>query len=155
MRTPSLVTLVATILAASALGAQATAAAPPPRQAPRQAPRKAELPRDTGDAALRAAHAAERRNVPIEFSAVVIKLLKDDREGLQHQRFLVKAAGLTVLVAHNIDLAPRAPVTIGATVRLRGEYVWNDKGGVMHWTHRDPRGRHAAGFIEVGGRRVQ
>ena len=151
MRTPSLVTLVATILAVSSLGAQATAAAPPTRQAPR----KAELPRDTGDAALRAAHAAERRNVPIEFSAVVTKLLKDDREGLQHQRFLVKAAGLTVLVAHNIDLAPRAPVTVGATVRLRGEYVWNDKGGVMHWTHRDPRGRHAAGFIEVGGQRVQ
>ena len=140
------------LLTTAPLAAQATAEAPRFR-----APRRAvvEAPRDTGEAALRAAHAAERRNVPIEFSAVVTKLLKDDREGLQHQRFLVKAAGLSILVAHNIDLAPRVPVTVGATVRLRGEYVWNDKGGVMHWTHRDPRGRHAAGFIEVAGQRVQ
>ena len=140
------------LLTAAPLAAQATAEAPRLR-----APRRpvAEAPRDTGESALRAAHSAQRRNVPIEFSAVVTKLLKDDREGLQHQRFLVKAAGLSILVAHNTDLAPRAPVTVGATVRLRGEYVWNDKGGVMHWTHRDPRGRHAAGFIEVAGQRVQ
>ncbi len=109
----------------------------------------------TGDLALRDAWRREARDVPIEIRAVVVKLLKDDRAGLRHQRFLVRAAGLSLLVAHNIDLAPRAPVQVGDTVRLRGEYVWNDKGGVLHWTHHDPRGRHAPGFIEVRGQRVQ
>ena len=81
--------------------------------------------------------------------------MKDDREGLQHQRFLVRAAGLTILVAHNTDLAPRVPVQLGDTIRIRGEYVWNVQRGLLHWTHRDPRGRHAAGFIEVRGQRIQ
>ncbi len=140
-----------TALAAQQVVPQGTAAAPRAgRGSVRLGP-----PRDTGDVALRAAATAQRRNVPIEFSATVVKLLKDDREGSSHQRFLVKAAGLSVLVAHNIDLAERAQVKVGDVVRMRGEYVWNDKGGVMHWTHRDPRGRHAAGFIDVNGQRVQ
>jgi hypothetical protein len=139
--------LVATV----ALPAQATMAAPRARGTAREAG----APRDTGESALRAAASAQKRNLPIEFSATVVKLLKDDREGISHQRFLVKAAGLSILVAHNLDLAERAPVKVGDVVRLRGEYVWNNKGGVMHWTHHDPRGRHAAGFIEVGGQRVQ
>ena len=139
------------LFATFALPAQATTAAPRVR-GPAGA---AGAPRDTGEAALRAAASAQKRNLPIEFSATVVKLLKDDREGISHQRFLVRVAGLSILVAHNLDLAERAPVKVGDVVRLRGEYVWNDKGGVMHWTHHDPRGRHAAGFIEVGGQRVQ
>lgn len=40
----------------------------------------------------------------------VIKVLKDDNEGSRHQKFLVKIdnyPNITVLIAHNIDLAPR------------------------------------------------
>ena len=107
------------------------------------------------DNSLRDAFARQARNVPVEITAVVTKLIKDDREGLQHQRFLISAAGLTILVAHNTDLAPRVPVRVGDTIRIRGEYVWNEQGGVLHWTHRDPRGRHAAGFIDVRGQRIQ
>lgn len=145
------VTLCALALLATPLAAPAQATV----AAPRAGARAVAGPRDTGEVALRAAASQQKRNLPIEFSAVVTKLLKDDLEGLTHQRFLVRAAGLSILVAHNLDLAERAPVKVGDTVRLRGEYVWNNKGGVMHWTHHDPRGRHAAGFIEVGGQRVQ
>jgi len=78
----------------------------------------------------------------------VIKLLKDDLEGSQHQRFLVTAPGLpTFLIAHNIDLAPRVPLREGDRVHIRGRYEWNNKGGVIHWTHHDPKGRKTGGWI--------
>lgn len=85
----------------------------------------------------------------------VVKLLPDDRDGSRHQRFLLRIeAGPTLLVAHNIDLAERVAVDPGVPLRLRGQYEWNARGGVLHWTHRDPDGEHPGGWIEVEGRRV-
>ena len=78
----------------------------------------------------------------------MVRLLPDDREGSPHQRFLLRVAGgTTVLVAPNVDLAPRISLAPGDSVELRGEYEWNAKGGVIHWTHPDPGGRHEDGWI--------
>ena len=87
----------------------------------------------------------------------VERLLADDNDGSPHQRFIIRTdAGVTLLIAHNIDLAPRLTgLAAGDTIEAHGEYEWNDKGGLMHWTHKDPGGRHAAGYIEWQGRRFQ
>lgn len=83
-------------------------------------------------------------------------VLKDDNEGSRHQRFILSInPGLTVLVAHNIDLAKRVPLRKGDSIRLRGEYEWTDKGGVLHWTHHDPGGRREGGWIEHKNQRYQ
>lgn len=85
----------------------------------------------------------------------VVKLLKDDREGSPHQRFLVEIApDITLLVAHNIELAARIPAQAGQQVTVSGEYVWNNRGGVLHWTHHDPKGRRG-GWIEYNGKRYE
>lgn len=84
----------------------------------------------------------------------VIKNLKDDTEGDRHQKFLLQIADdLTLLVSHNIDVATRVPVREGDLVSVQGEYVWNNRGGVVHWTHRDPSGRKTGGWIELNGKR--
>ena len=87
-------------------------------------------------------------------SGTVVRMLSDDNDGSRHQRFILEVGGgRTLLIAHNIDLAPRiAGLKAGDTVEFYGQYEWNDKGGVIHWTHHDPDGRHVDGWLKHGGR---
>lgn len=105
------------------------------------------------DNAIQSAFSAHRSNVQVVGQGTVIKVLPDDNDGSRHQRFILElSSGHTVLMAHNIDLAPRiGGLQTGDTVAFNGEYEWNSQGGVIHWTHRDPAGRHAAGWLRHGG----
>ena len=87
----------------------------------------------------------------------VTRVLADDNDGSRHQRFILELnSGRTLLIAHNIDLAPRiSALRTGDTVSFYGEYETNAQGGVIHWTHHDPQGRHVAGWLEHDGRRYQ
>lgn len=93
----------------------------------------------------------------VEGSGMVLRVLPDDNKGSRHQRFILElSSGRTVLIAHNIDLAPRIPgLEGGDTVSFYGEYETNDQGGVIHWTHHDPQGRHADGWLQHKGQRYQ
>jgi hypothetical protein len=123
----------------------ATAPVVPPREAP-----------SSGNALVAQLFATHRSNVEVEIEGMVVKTLAEDRQGSPHQRFLVRVTGgPTVLVAHNIDIASRVPVKLDGAIRMRGEYVWNAKGGIVHWTHHDPAGRHANGWIEIDGHRYE
>lgn len=103
------------------------------------------------------AYASRASDVLVEGQGEVVKLLPDDNKGSRHQKFLVRvSSGKTLLFAHNIDLAPRIDdLKVGDAVIFRGEYVYNPKGGVMHWTHHDPRGAHPAGWIKHNGQIYQ
>jgi hypothetical protein len=78
-----------------------------------------------------------------------VRLLADDDEGSRHQRFIVRLdSGQTLLVAHNIDVAPRVEgLAVGDSVAFSGVYEWSAEGGTIHWTHHDPYGRHAPGWL--------
>lgn len=85
----------------------------------------------------------------VTVEGTIVKILPDDNKGSRHQRFIIGLDGnLTVLVAHNIDLAPRVPLKARETILIHGQYEWNEKGGVLHWTHHDPRNQHEAGWIK-------
>lgn len=105
------------------------------------------------DTLLAQAFQQRRGNFQITGALPVSRVLPDDRDGSRHQKFILQTStGQTVLVAHNIDIAPRIPgVQVGDTVEFYGEYEWNEKGGVIHWTHHDPAGRHAHGWLRHNG----
>ena len=109
-----------------------------------------------GDEAIEEAIRMKRSGVVVETGGTIVKLLPDDRTGDRHQRFLIRlASGHTVLVAHNIDLAPKIPLRREGEIRIRGQFEWNEKGGVLHWTHHDPGGRRPGGWIDWDGKRYK
>lgn len=74
------------------------------------------------DARLQRAFENRESNLQIEGVGVVAKVLKDDTKGSPHQRFLLRTrTGQTLLVAHNIELAPRiVDIAEDDTVRFYG-----------------------------------
>lgn len=108
---------------------------------------------DAGSVDLVSAFMQHKSGVQVRDQGEVVKILFDDTQGEKHQKFIVRTqAGFTILIAHNIDLARRInSLVVGDSVSFYGEYEWNERGGVVHWTHRDPRGHHAAGWIKHKG----
>ena len=92
--------------------------------------------------------------ISVQGSGEVVRILRDDTRGSRHQKFILRlSSGQTVLIAHNIDLAPRINgLKIGDSVSFQGIYEWNPQGGVVHWTHHDPSQHHPGGWLEIGGR---
>ena len=111
----------------------------------------------SGDSVLQQAFSNRISDLQVQAEGVVTRMLSDDVDGSRHQRFIVRLGnGQTLLVAHNIDLAPRiGSLREGDTVEFNGEYEWSAKGGVIHWTHHDPAGRHVDGWLRHAGRTYQ
>lgn len=108
-----------------------------------------------GNPAL-SAFEARRSDVEMTVRGVVTRVLADDNSGSRHQRFVISTGNdHTLLISHNIDLAPRVPLAVGEQVTAKGEFEWNERGGVLHWTHHDPRGQRAGGWIEHAGERYR
>ena len=112
---------------------------------------------ERNDSLIGRAFANRTSDVQVEGDGVVTRILSDDITGARHQRFIVRlTSGQTVLISHNIDLAPRLEgLREGDSVAFNGEYVWNSEGGLVHWTHHDPAGRHLAGWLKYKGRTYQ
>ncbi|MCZ7556165.1 MAG: DUF3465 domain-containing protein [Bacteroidia bacterium] len=110
--------------------------------------------RHADDEEVRRAFERRSSGVQVIGAGTVEKVLKDDLEGSRHQRFILRlASGQTLLIAHNIDLAPRvASLTTSDEVEFYGVYEWNRNGGTVHWTHHDPGGRHTDGWIKHRGK---
>ncbi|UTF51364.1 DUF3465 domain-containing protein [Desulfomicrobium sp. ZS1] len=106
---------------------------------------------------IQTAFTKQKSGVQVQGEGIVSKILADDSDGSRHQRFILTLpSGQTLLVAHNIDLAPPvASLKVGDSVAFNGVYEWNAKGGVIHWTHHDPAGRHEVGWLRHAGQTYQ
>jgi len=110
-----------------------------------------------GDAILAKAYEDRAADLSVEGHGTVTRMLSDDDEGSRHQRFVVRLdSGQTLLVVHNIDVAPRVDdLSVGDKVAFKGIYEWSEQGGTIHWTHHDPDGQHAAGWLRHGAKTYQ
>lgn len=110
-----------------------------------------------GDVAIQQAFLNRQSDVQIRGVGTVKTILPDDNQGSRHQKFILNLEnGHSILVSHNIDLAPRIQgLKKGDTVEFYGEYEYNPKGGVIHWTHHDPRKKHIDGYLKHQGQIYQ
>jgi hypothetical protein len=109
------------------------------------------------DSALRQAYQQRKSDLQIHGSGQVERLLPDDNTGDKHQKFIIRLNNRqTILIAHNIDLAPRViNLKVGDSLEFYGEYEWSQQGGVIHWTHHDPKKLHIGGWLIHDGKKYQ
>ncbi|WP_045860272.1 DUF3465 domain-containing protein [Teredinibacter purpureus] len=109
------------------------------------------------DTTIAALYDNQQSDVQVFGRGVVVKVLPDDTKGSRHQKFILRLdSGHTLLIAHNIDLAPRLKALKETdVVEFYGEYEWNSKGGVIHWTHRDPNNKHVGGWLRYNTRKYE
>jgi len=112
-------------------------------------------PLSKNDRILRRAFRLQLSEIQVTFTGEVKVLLSDDLVGDRHQRFIVRLdSGQTLLVVHNIDIAPRINrLKAGSTVKVRGEYIWNSQGGLVHFTHDALYDDHPGGWILFRGKK--
>ena len=99
------------------------------------------------------AQSKQQSKVHVTFEAVVYKLLPDDTQGIPHQKFLLRLSNnTTVLIAHNTNLGSYLNIQPGDVVDVSGEYIWNKKGGLVHYTHPSTSRYKQDGYIKVRSR---
>ncbi len=108
------------------------------------------------DAALCRAYAAKQSHVEVVVSGRVTRDLGVQQGRVSpHEGFLMRldsGCDAIVRVEANADFTGTFALAAGQPVTVKGEYEYYPRGGVIHWTHRDPRGRHEGGYVETGGR---
>ncbi len=107
----------------------------------------------TSDRILAWAFKTKTSGFMVKLKGTVIWKLPDDTAGSRHQRFIVRLnSRQTLLIAHNIDLAPRvSALKTNNPVTIYGEYIWNAQGGIIHQTHRPPDASKGGGWIRYQG----
>ena len=110
------------------------------------------------NAAIQRDYAEHRSTVEVTAEGVVTSVLADATgPSGRHQRFIIRLAGATqtVLIENNLDVGQRVPLAPNDSVTVHGEYIWNDQGGLIHYTHHDPAPGHEGGWIDRNGVRYQ
>jgi hypothetical protein len=107
------------------------------------------------DRAVCAVYSAQRSHAEVVADGTVTRIfgIRAGRAS-PHEGFLMRLASgcnLVVRVEANTDFTGPIPLANGQHVIVKGEYEYYPLGGVIHWTHRDPRGRHEGGYINAGG----
>ncbi len=106
--------------------------------------------------AVCAAYSSTSSHVEVVADGTVTRILGVQSGRISpHEGFLFRlgsGCSLVLRVEANTDFTGPIPLARGERVLVKGEYEYYPLGGVIHWTHRDPRGRHEGGYVAAGGR---
>lgn len=104
---------------------------------------------------VRAVRDRRRLNFIEAGNVVVNKILEDDTDGLQHQRWYVRLSdGSVVFAVYNIDMnVERVPLQMNQQMAMGGEFKWTNNGALLHWLHADPKKNRPDGYVTVNGHR--
>ncbi|MGB6602014.1 MAG: DUF3465 domain-containing protein [Candidatus Cybelea sp.] len=108
------------------------------------------------DRAVCTVYSSGRSRVEVVADGTVTQVLGVQQGRISpHEGFLFRLGSgcdLVVRVEANTDFTGPIPLALGQHVVVKGEYEYYPRGGVIHWTHRDPRGRHEGGYIDSDGK---
>ncbi len=114
-----------------------------------------------GVAKVRQSFRAMQSKVWVETEGTVSRLLRDDTnpDNGRHQIFLLRLApDLQVKISHDYDDAGYLDgLKVGDHLKLQGRYEFEERGGVIHFTHRAdrPTKNKPGGWIDFNGKRYQ
>jgi hypothetical protein len=108
----------------------------------------------TGLAQIMDAVTNRRTGITVQHWGTVERTMSDDQGAAgKLQKFVLALENRhTLLVAHDVDVAPRVPLAIGDRVEFRGRYDWNGAGGLIYRTHHDPQMIFEDGWIRHNGK---
>jgi hypothetical protein len=112
---------------------------------------------ESSDWVIKQAFLTKKSGLQVQGQGILTRLLADDLSGDRHQRFILRLnSGQTLLMAHNIDIAPRLDgLKIGGLIIFYGQYEWNTQGGFVHWTHHDLNSKHINGWLKYKNKTYQ
>ncbi|MGH7738480.1 MAG: DUF3465 domain-containing protein [Candidatus Tyrphobacter sp.] len=108
------------------------------------------------DAALCRAIASSANGTEVVADGTVTQILgtHPGRSGA-HEGFVLhlgSGCDASLRVETNVDFTGPIPLRTGERVVVKGEYDSDPDGSVIHFTHREVRGRHPGGYVIAGGR---
>jgi len=116
-------------------------------------------PEQPDNARICAAYASAQSGVEVIGTGLVVAVLgTSNGPSGEHEGFVLKLTGdcdLAVRVETNVDITGPVPLHAGETVVVKGQFEDDTSGGVIHWTHHDPSGRHITGYVEAAGKYYQ
>ena len=107
---------------------------------------------EPGYGVVERAYLNKQSGLMVDVSGQVVRILLDDKYDVQNQKFVMRMQnGQSLLVIHNINFGDPIPITINQEVKVRGEYSWTERGGLINWTGRDYSIERRHGWIEHQG----
>lgn len=107
----------------------------------------------TDDSALVDVMASQRNAYYVEAGNLqVTKILPEDHQGLPHQKWVARTStGDSIVVIYNLDMGPKVPLKVGDHFAVGGQFIWSQRGPLIHWTHDDPRKNRPDGYVYHNG----
>ena len=109
---------------------------------------------DAGAHVVEKAFYDRKSNLMVEVSGEILRVMDQVRNNPRHQEFQMRLpTGQLLMVVHKNNIGEWMPLQPRDQVRIRGEYLWSEMGGLVRNTEKDSSMDRRHGWIEHEGER--